>query len=106
MKHPHHWIPSPLGHGLWLCTHCRATAGEISVIGDPNHCEKAPLPENPAAHTAALVRIAEPVSIPIPFTKSGKTDWGKLAQEWRKQATFRIDLARSTLAGLGVEKRE
>ncbi len=40
-KVPHHWVPSPYGHGEWACTHCKATNREIAVIGDPNHCPDA-----------------------------------------------------------------
>ena len=37
-KVPHHWQPSKLGHGEWICFYCLATNREIDVIGDPNHC--------------------------------------------------------------------
>lgn len=37
-KTPHHWQPSPYGHGEWACAYCKATNREIAVIGDPNHC--------------------------------------------------------------------
>ena len=40
-KTPHHWVPSPYGHGENACTYCRATNREIAVIGDMNHCQDA-----------------------------------------------------------------
>jgi len=40
-KTPHHWVPSPYGHGESACTYCLATNREINVIGDMNHCPSA-----------------------------------------------------------------
>lgn len=39
---PHKWQPSTLGHGEQQCAYCLATNREIAVIGDLNHCDKAP----------------------------------------------------------------
>lgn len=50
---PHHWVPSPYGHGEWACTFCKATNREIAVIGDPNHCPQRAAAEFPA--TTALM---------------------------------------------------
>lgn len=40
---PHKWVPSPYGHGEWVCVYCKATNREIAAIGDPNHCADAML---------------------------------------------------------------
>lgn len=37
-KFPHEWKESKLGHGGSQCIHCYATASELNVIGDMNHC--------------------------------------------------------------------
>lgn len=39
---PHKWEPSRLGHGESMCVYCYGTNREIAVIGDMNHCPKAP----------------------------------------------------------------
>ena len=48
LKTPHHWVPSPYGHGDMACTYCLATNREIAVIGDLNHCPDAHKAQFPA----------------------------------------------------------
>jgi hypothetical protein len=42
----HKWKQSELGHGEMQCEYCLATNREIIIIGDINHCDKAPKQEN------------------------------------------------------------
>lgn len=43
----HDWIPSSLGHGETMCRYCYGTNRELAVLGQLNHCDKAPDPNDP-----------------------------------------------------------
>lgn len=49
MNRPHKWVKSTLGHGETMCVYCCGTNREIAVIGDMDHCDRAPEPQEAQA---------------------------------------------------------
>lgn len=45
MPNPHKWVTSTLGHGDSMCKYCSITNMEAAVLGELDHCDKAPEPE-------------------------------------------------------------
>lgn len=79
---PHKWVAARLGHSDTVCAYCSATPAEIRVIGDMNHCEKAPTEEIDPTPEAVLAMHLCAVIPSAAAIEHAALEWQVIRKAW------------------------